>query len=193
MPEITRRSFLKIGAATVGSSVALNPKQGQTSTVDQDQGTYMDTEIDSCCKFCQVSEFDVFETVLIRNDALSPAVRIAQLIDIRITVKPAPVMEIQDQIHLIVQDQGFYLFNGFKFRVTCLNIGKLPVQVAVNTPGSFYDAEEIQVGNDPDIPGFYRVMCCDNRSGIKATRLVPLDSPDNQDRIAWNPGLKFMD
>ena len=54
MPEITRRSFLKIGAATVGSSIALKPKQGHTSTVEKQHGRYMDAEIDSCCQFCQV-------------------------------------------------------------------------------------------------------------------------------------------
>jgi formate dehydrogenase (coenzyme F420) alpha subunit len=54
MPEITRRSFLKIGATAVGSSVALGSKKGQTSTVAQHPGPYMDAEIDSCCQFCQV-------------------------------------------------------------------------------------------------------------------------------------------
>jgi len=54
MPRISRRSFFKIGAAAVGSSVALDPKYGQTSTTEQHSGTYIDAEIDSCCQFCQV-------------------------------------------------------------------------------------------------------------------------------------------
>ena len=54
MSEITRRRFIKMGAAAVGSSVALDPKHGQTSTAEQHRDLYIDAEIDSCCQFCQV-------------------------------------------------------------------------------------------------------------------------------------------
>ena len=54
MPDLTRRSFFKIGAAVVGSSVARDPKKGYASTVEQHRAVYVDAEIDSCCQFCQV-------------------------------------------------------------------------------------------------------------------------------------------
>jgi len=54
MSDISRRSFLKIGAAAVGSSVVLDSKRGLTSTVDLVDNDYIDAEIDSCCQFCQV-------------------------------------------------------------------------------------------------------------------------------------------
>jgi formate dehydrogenase major subunit len=54
MSEISRRSFLKIGAAAVGSSVVRDPGNGHTSSIEQHGNVYMDAEIDSCCQFCQV-------------------------------------------------------------------------------------------------------------------------------------------
>ncbi|MDA9761647.1 molybdopterin-dependent oxidoreductase [Desulfobacterales bacterium] len=54
MPDISRRSFLKIGAAAVGSNVVLDSKRGLTSTVEPVDNDYIDAEIDSCCQFCQV-------------------------------------------------------------------------------------------------------------------------------------------
>ena len=54
MPEITRRRFLKLGAAAVGGSAALKPTQGHTSRAEEHRGVDMTAEIDSCCQFCQV-------------------------------------------------------------------------------------------------------------------------------------------
>jgi len=54
MPDLTRRSFLKIGAAAVGSSVVPDPEKGCASAAEPHRGVYMDAEIDSCCQFCQV-------------------------------------------------------------------------------------------------------------------------------------------
>ena len=54
MTDITRRGFLKIGAAAVGSSVALDATLPSSFAEDAVPGTKIDKEVDSCCQFCQV-------------------------------------------------------------------------------------------------------------------------------------------
>jgi anaerobic selenocysteine-containing dehydrogenase len=54
MSELTRRNFLKIGAATVSSGLAMDAHQGPKEAAGKEPESYVDQEIDSCCQFCQV-------------------------------------------------------------------------------------------------------------------------------------------
>lgn len=54
MTEITRRSFIKIGTAALGGSVASAHNTVRATGTEMQQETYIDAEIASCCQFCQV-------------------------------------------------------------------------------------------------------------------------------------------
>jgi anaerobic selenocysteine-containing dehydrogenase len=55
MAEITRRSFLKLGALTVGAPLVATGVDGSSAALSSAPGSSApDREVDSCCQFCQV-------------------------------------------------------------------------------------------------------------------------------------------
>jgi anaerobic selenocysteine-containing dehydrogenase len=54
MARVTRRNFLKIGAASVGGGLAVDSLATTRAAAREISKRYIDREIDSCCQFCQV-------------------------------------------------------------------------------------------------------------------------------------------
>jgi len=90
------------------------------------------------------------------------------------TVESATVVEVQNHIHLLIQDERLDLFDGTEFRIGASDGGELAIEVAMYPSRAFNDTDEVQVGHDPDVALKDLIVGHKQRGGIEASRFVTL-------------------
>ena len=95
------------------------------------------------CELFKVAESLPLDPLLVNDDALSPTLGIMHSVYIAWAVETTSVMKVQNHVHLVIQDDGLNLFYGVEFRVCATNGGELSVEVPVNPPRTFDDANEV--------------------------------------------------